>query len=505
MYGIISFRRKIRLLVITAGILSVSVLFCYWSSWGKRFAEDKVNSFLGDRLKVRIGGLTEGIFGDMILEDVELSSGARGSGNAFRFERMEISYRIWQALLDRLNPVRVKADTLEYITMYFSDENPFVRGFIKLSKSPEGEIGLMGYISPVLFGEEAKKGIKGVFNKRGDGMYDGDLIWNGEVKVTCLLDPEARSMEVKFESISDKTKGTLKISGKINPDGNIGAYFRVDRVQFGEMELVCDIWADYKHGDIPRLLLKAENILLDKRSLWDIAGDVSFYPREREITVNALSVGDGIKLSGDISGKDGFPVDIAVSLNGVEMSEIVEALGGYREKISGRIEGEMAVKGPIAEAGVKGRLFIGEGSLGAVNFRSVFASLEGKMPEINIVDARMVKPDGQIIISGSVDLGKFWNGQALNGVLFDTDNKVAVWENWQISKKEEQGLVEASKDKVTLTAPLENDWQSLERPASGQMGEKEIGLSYKLDTENSLKMEFEEDDDFLGVEHKIQF
>ena len=36
-------------------------------------------------------------------------------------------------------------------------------------------------------------------------------------------------------------------------------------------------------------------------------------------------------------------------------------------------------------------------------------------------------------------------------------------------------------------------------------GQKEVGFKYKIDTSNSIKVQIDDEDDFLGVEHKIEF
>ena len=45
------------------------------------------------------------------------------------------------------------------------------------------------------------------------------------------------------------------------------------------------------------------------------------------------------------------------------------------------------------------------------------------------------------------------------------------------------------------------DWKYWNRDPQ----EKEIGIKYSIDSENSIKMKIEEESDFFGVEHKMQF
>jgi hypothetical protein len=103
-----------------------------------------------------------------------------------------------------------------------------------------------------------------------------------------------------------------------------------------------------------------------------------------------------------------------------------------------------------------------------------------------------------------MDFSKLRENKVFEKVVFETDNKVAVWEEWQISKQEKDGQVEAAKDRVTVSTSLEDNGKQ-----QGNNGkdpaQNELGMKYELDKSNSLKVEIDEKDDFLGLEHKIEF
>ena len=93
--------RKTRLLFLTL-ILSIVFFFSvHQTHWALQFAENKVEQFIGHRLKVKIGNISGGIFRDMILRDVLLSTGQTEKSRVFPLDRLEISYRMWDAAMDR--------------------------------------------------------------------------------------------------------------------------------------------------------------------------------------------------------------------------------------------------------------------------------------------------------------------------------------------------------------------------------------------------------------------
>ena len=52
---------------------------------------------------------------------------------------------------------------------------------------------------------------------------------------------------------------------------------------------------------------------------------------------------------------------------------------------------------------------------------------------------------------------------------------------------------------------LFNAWLKKEASEEEDSGQKEVGLEYKIDTSNSIKVQIDDEDDFLGVQHKIEF
>jgi len=468
----------------------------------KQLAEDKLEEFMGYKLTARIGEVNGGIFRDMILQDVAFFSSRSAKGEVFRLERIEISYRIWEFIIEELGLEFSKRRSLESLGMYFSSENPIVRGFLKLYRYPE-RIELFGRITPVLFEEEGERSVRGIFLKRKSGEYDCDLLWDGEIKVTGMLDPSGRAIDLGFVPLSSR-KGTGKISGSVNEAGSLRVYSRLDKVSIFGTEVIADLWISYKDSGVPVFSVEAENLVVNKQPFWDFTAEGKFFPREKKVFFDKVRWGEAIVLTGNAGTYAPYPVSLQLSVRDMELKELAEILGNTGAPVSGMAEMKIDIEGPIRTAAVKGRLYIGEGVLDNMEFRSMFATLEGKLPVVRIADSRVVKDGGQIIVSGEMDFGKLREGKAFDGLVFETDNRVAVWEDWQISKEEKFHVVEARKDRVTLSTSIEDDGLQ-EGPGTEYLGQKGVGFKYEFDASSSIKLNFEEEDDFFGLEHKIQF
>ncbi len=119
MRGFIFHSRKIRLALVMLALAAFYFFSVYNPHYIKGFAEDKVEDFLGHRLSVDIGNISGGIVNDMTLRDVTFISGEGEKGKTFKIERMEISYRIWWGILEKLGLLSEKERSLKHIGVFF--------------------------------------------------------------------------------------------------------------------------------------------------------------------------------------------------------------------------------------------------------------------------------------------------------------------------------------------------------------------------------------------------
>ncbi len=306
-----------------------------------------------------------------------------------------------------------------------------------------------------------------------------------------------------MKKTSDR-RGKVKVSGSIRGDKSIEIYSRLDKVEIGGIETIGDIQVSYQDMGDPKFSLEAKNLVINRRPFWDICIEGKFSPEKKKITFDDAKWGEGFVLEGDISTRDPFRSALRLTIKNVDLEELTKNFVEPKERIEGTLRGEIEVSGPISTAEVKGRAFIGEGVSGNMIYRSFFATLSGNLPIIKITDSRIVQEGGNIIVTGEVDFSKFRKDKVMEGVIYDTDNKVAVWEGWQISKDGRSETVEARKDRLIVSTAFE-DGINADKQRREEAMRKELGFAYELDDSNRIKMEFDEGKDFLGLEHKMDF
>jgi len=501
MGGIFIRNRTIRLGFV-ALILGVFCCNLYWNNFlMKSIAAAKISEFTGGRFIVTVGEVKSGIWGDTVLQDVAFYGRGQKS-TIFRLDRVEISYSLLQAILEKAGLMPRDSRPLREAGIYFSEKNPFIRGYIKMYSSDK-VLEVFGNISPVVFGDEQGRAVKGTLKKQPDGRYDCYFLWEGASELKGILDPDNRTVEFGVFPAAGKDK-VLKIEGAIAPGGEVKLYSRFYKWRIDGTEFVGDIWLSFTDKGIPEFSAEAKNLLINKRPIWDISVNGRFNRTRGNIHIEQLKWGENIGLVGVISTREFFPARLNLAMKRLDLAELSKILGSKEGELAGISTAEIEFQGPLKTASVSGRIFIEKGIMGEMEFISMFATLGGKLPVVTISDARVVKDGGNIIVSGEVDFSKMGGDDVLEHLKFETDNKVAVWERWQISKEEGSNKVEARKNRMVVCTSFEGD-DPQNAGDSDPYKERDVWFKYKLDNENSLRMEVSEEGDFWGLEHKVQF
>jgi len=264
MKGALIFKRRVILLT---ALVTVTVLIAnyYWKTyWLEKYSEAKILEFVGNRLRVDVGAVENRTYPIITLSNVAFWARSSDKGPVFRLENVAIRYNglLWE-IIRRSGLFPWKKIPPNELGVYFSEENPFVRGFITFYSYRE-QVEVFGQVIPVVFGDIEKRGIKGVFEKNDRGTYDCDLLWDGRYKMTGILDPESRELALKLFPVDD-TARHLAMKLSIDKDGNVTIYFRVYRWLLWGEENVGDIWITCNDREVPVFNVRSENYMINKR------------------------------------------------------------------------------------------------------------------------------------------------------------------------------------------------------------------------------------------------
>jgi len=494
--------RIIRIIIYSVLAISAACVWQRWPYWTKDIIEHKIKDFTGSFLSVHIDKTSAGIFSNIILHGVEFYPARSSGGQTFRFKKVEFSYSLFDIFLERYTKFYFQNEFLENVRLFLSDNNPFMRGEISIQKFPD-RVEIAGEVTPILFEDNTKRVVRGTFNKLAEGNYDCNAIFDSKLLMTGTIDLSGYSVDVRFRPLEDK-KSSVTLKVDLEKDRTVQVYSRVDRGKVFGKEIVADVWAEWVTIESPEFSIKIENILVDKKPVWDFKAEGVFSPEEKKIYLNEVMLGDAFSIKGAIGIGRHYPLNIKLNIDKLDIGEFATMLGDLTGNFMGIAEGDIVLSGPAPSAEVDGRLYIGKGKMGEMEFKSVFATLDGKLPQIKIVDSRVIKDGGNLKISGDIDFTRFSNDKAFEDVIFETDNKVAVWEDWQISKGAEENVVQPKKDSFTLSTTISEDITE-EDLYSDKSPDAEVKFQYSLDLTDNVQLEVDEENDFFGLEHKVEF
>lgn len=469
----------------------------------KQVAEGRLSELVGADAYVRIGEVRGGVFGNIQLDNVSfLKPGT--SREIARIGRVEISYRVWRPLAKKAGLGDRLADPAPSVTLYFGKTNPVIQGFVEITSSGEG-IYLIGNVAPVFLKDAKKSGFKGVIERGPDGKLYCDLFFEGNMTVSGAVDLVSRMAELDVHP--GKEGGAVKIKAEVDGDNKANVYLRADKLIVRGHEVIGDAWVSYENSRTPHFLARAENVMIDRRSWWDIKARINYVKQEKTILIKELKLGEIFDISGSVELSEPHGSDIVIKAENFEISSFAEMLGVNDSKfpLTGTLDAEVSIEGPLREPMVKGRILAGAGKVGAIEFKSFYAALAGKYPVLSIVDSRISKEGGCLILGGEADFSRP-GGNKFEHMTLEADDRLAFLGGWEITSPEGDNSLEATWDNFTVNASIKEYGSGGSVPVAGGVRDKgSVGVKYYVDGGNSVKLERNEDRDLIGVEHKVQF
>ncbi len=245
-------------------------------------------------------------------------------------------------------------------------EHPLVRGEIEISgraKEPvvygwlDGPgIGRHPFVGQFLVGKEGvalrRMDFAGGWSAQGAFSAPEGFPWSGELTVAG----PGRRYELRVDPLAERRlRAVLQTRREGEPSKRISATWRVNR---------------------SRLELEAE--LLGEEALLD--GQVDLRPPHA--------------------------LDLKMDFRQLDVGELLRLYlpGVVESSVSGRVQGQVTLTGPVHRPVSMGELFGAEGSLGQMRFDAIALRFEGQGPLLRIHDSQIVKPREAVSMEGTVDL-----------------------------------------------------------------------------------------------------
>ncbi len=263
----------------------------------------------------------------------------------------------------------------------------------------------------------------------------------------------------------------------------------------------------YDTADVSRILsgsLSTHNLIINYKPFKEINARWAF--KKDALFINGIELGDEYKLSGSVKLTPPFDTNLIFAVHNAYPADwLIFSKYDLTGAVSGTMNGRLTIEGPLKCPLTKGRFEVRDGNLKSVKFNLLYLNLNGKGPIITIADSRISKEGGYLIIEGWFNVSQIGKRNIFEHVKIKTDQKIIVWEGWDIFKDADTSEIQLKKDitdefKVNFRTHTDTDYAGREKQ------EGEVGLDYKIQKNDSINVRMKNDNTgFVGVEHKVKF
>ena len=348
--------------------------------------------------------------------------------------------------------------------------------------------------------------LDGRFTAQGDLHYPrlcGTFNLNDRITFPFQATVDRRTRYLEF-GLGGERMDKLKLFARLI-DSGLKASLKLKHFDLGDLDIVTELnlEAQRNHVDGDYFVvgrLWSQNSILNYKPFRELEG--SYVLDDGVLEITSLALEDVGALSGSVSLSHPFVADLTLRIDGLDMRDLlVFAKDAKEDAMSGRIEGELKVTGPLTLPDIKGRFVVTDGNLGEIEYRSMVVNLEGKGSLIAVKDSRIHQEEGSLSLEGVINLAK---ANVYEDVVVKSEKDRIIWQGWDITKPEYAAELRMQKAvgedfRIDFKTYL-NDELAFANPKG-----EETSLEYGLTIGERVKMYLKGDEEFLGLEHRLRF
>jgi hypothetical protein len=445
----------------------------------RTIVEYKVGEAFGKNLELSIGDMDGGIFRPFMLNDVKI----KGKGNSSILSSLEIksirsNFRIWDILIKGKEYRSVLSLLNEEPCIYvdFVTKNKEISGYIKLEGDARSA-DVQGYI--ILF---EKKRI--------------DI--NGKLRAGSFF------VELRPRS------GSLRIEGKMSPDGYFLTNVKASHIKFSGLDIVCEavlknriVKTDADMGHLEGSI-ETKSLVLNYSLFPDVKASYRFY--NGLLDLSGFEIGRDMKASGWISLRDPYNTHFICTTDNANLGAVLSYFGIHAgDMVSGTLNSKIEFKGPLRKVKTSAHILVRQGSIGKMDFDSMEAALKGDGPMMTIEESRFSRKSGFVSLAGEIDIRKIGKASIFQQIKLVTDDNAITWDKWEESNVKG---VQKTEMKKKITDDINVGFKKFtpgQQVDESMRDKDEVELEYRLQPNESLKLMVGEDKNFFGWEHKDKF
>ena len=218
----------------------------------------------------------------------------------------------------------------------------------------------------------------------------------------------------------------------------------------------------------------------------------------------------------DISKDDSFELTIDARDYALVNLENFLQLGPSSLSPASRMDLDLRFFGDLWAPQVDARARFYNGWVTRRAFKAMEISVQGVWPTVNLTNSRILLDDGRSMrfADTSLEIADLFRGKTYEDLIGEASQDTFVWGDWQVSRPREEDREDSELlvqrelgDNASLKVRKlsESDPIMRDNTYDSYRRDLEVGLEYRLRKKDSLKVQFRDDEEFLGVERKVSF
>jgi len=229
----------------------------------------------------------------------------------------------------------------------------------------------------------------------------------------------------------------------------------------------------------------------------------AFEIRDGRLKLTGVNYGDVMIMNASVSLAGRNDLDVHMKFKGAQLGGLMDLITD-RGLLSGTVIGDLYIRGELGkQMDINAQLEFFNGNISVIGYNSAEVNVKGRGSRLEFIDSKVYTDGEALTLEGSINTADIGTPRVFNNIEIRSGQSV-VWEGAAVTKT-------PVGDEYVTGANLNEQFRVNFKTYEAQNGEQyrpgtdEMELEYKLGAPANLKVRMKEDDEFVGVEHKVRF
>jgi len=228
----------------------------------------------------------------------------------------------------------------------------------------------------------------------------------------------------------------------------------------------------------------------------------AFEIRDGRLKLTGVNYGDVMIMNASVLLAGRNDMDVHMKFKGAQLGGLMDLMTD-KGLLSGTVTGDLHIRGELGrDADIDAQLEFFNGNISVIGYNSAKVNIRGRGSKLEFIDSKVYTDGEALELEGSINTADIGTPRVFNNIEIKSGQSV-VWEGATVTKT-------PIGDEYVTGANLNEQFRVNFKTYEAQKeqyrpGTDEMELEYKLGAPANLKVRMKEDDEFVGVEHKVRF